>query len=331
MAVVPKGYKKKTYQANQDLLSSVPTDEDFNPYDFIDQSHYKNTDRGRMAYQEDLAKLLYMAQINQEDRMNEYNSPTEQAKRMREAGINPDLNGVENHGATNVAGYQGNPMDGTQSTLQNVSDVVGTISSVTGMVSSLMSGMSTISMNGMQKFASAIGAGESLFRLFDNSDSSEGFLADYLPGLSRSQKKMISDAEVSYRNSERGQYHSRKNMLDKVVTGGELSRYLMDPKYSEDIEEYSKAWQPYIDALSEFAVEELKGKTARSKYDQSFYSSDSGESDRSYQNSTQQMFKQFKEPLIKVMQNFDKNIKDPTLRANAKAALAAFILKLLPL
>lgn len=308
---------------------SAPTDEEFNPYDYIDSNNYKNNDRGRMQYQEDLARLLYMAQINQENRMNEYNSPTEQAKRMREAGINPDLNGVENLGATNVAGYQGNPMDGTQSNLQNVSDVFGIISSVSSMATSLMTGIPGISLSNVQKLGAKIQNGAALFSLFDNSDGSE-FLADVLPSLSRSERNQIKRAEGSYLSSTRGEGRFLRNQRQSLEDRGAVNSMSVDPRYSEDAIEYYEAWQPYIDAMSEYAVEDLKGKSARSRYDQSFYGSDSGSQDRSHEKSQQDMFRQFKQPLIEVMKNFDK-IDDPATRNIYKAALASFILKILPL
>lgn len=308
---------------------SAPTDEEFNPYDYIDSNNYKNNDRGRMQYQEDLARLLYMAQINQENRMNEYNSPTEQAKRMREAGINPDLNGVENFGATNVAGYQGNPLDGTQSNLQNVSDVFGIISSVSSMATSLMTGIPGISLSNVQKLGAKIQNGAALFSLFDNSDGSE-FLSDVLPSLSRSERQQIKRAEGSYLSSTRGEGRYFRNQRQSLEDRGAVNSMTVDSRYSDDPNEYYEAWQPYIDAMAEYAVEDLKGKSARSRYDQSFYGSESGSQDRSHEKSQQDMFRQFKQPLIEVMKNFDK-IDDPAKRNIYKAALASFILKILPL
>lgn len=337
----PKGYKD--LDAAQKLIDSAPKDSDFNPYDYIDQSYYKNNARGRMAYQEDLAKLLYMAQINQEERMNEYNSPEEQAKRMREAGLNPDLLGVSGEPAANVAGYQGNPMDGTQSTLQNVGDVVGIISNVTAIVTQLASGISGISTAGINNFATSLSSASSLFDLFDKSSLSDDggtsdiFLSGLLPNLSHRQMKQIKKARTIYANSTRGITSSNRAKNESFVQRGDFNRMSLDPKFSDSVEEYTKAWQPLIDAMSEFAVKELKGKSARSDYDAEYYSSDKAVSDKSYESnsrdfekSTQDWFRQFKTPIVEVMKNLDL-IKNEEVRNLSKVALASVILKYLPL
>lgn len=337
----PKGYKD--LGAAQALIDSAPKDSDFNPYDYIDQSYYKNNARGRMAYQEDLAKLLYMAQINQEERMNEYNSPAEQAKRMREAGLNPDLLGVSGEPAANVAGYNGNPLDGTQTTMQSVGDVVGLISSVTSIVSQLATGVSGISLNNVERLGSSISAASSLFDLFDKSTLSDDggshniFLSGLLPNLSHKQMSAIKKARSIYSSSTRGRTSMNKSLNERFESQGDFNRLSLDPKYSESVDQYTKAWTPLIEAMSDYAVKELKGKSARSDYDAEYYSSDKASSDKSFESSqrdfetsTQEWFKQFKTPIIEVMKNLDL-ISNPEVRNFSKVALASLILKYLPL
>lgn len=335
-----KGYKN--YNAAMELMMSVP-DGDFNPYDYIDQSYYKNTARGRMAYQEDLARLLYMAQIAQEDRMNEYNSPEEQVKRMREAGLNPDLQGISNEPASNVAGYQGNPMDGTSTTLQSAGDVFGIISTVTSMVSGLASGITGISLAGVQKLGASISSASSLFDLFDKSvltDDNNGkdiFIEDLLPSLSHKQRSKISRLRSVYTNSTKGQTSSNSKLSEFLRSRGELHSLELDPKYSDVEDEYIKAWKPLIDAMSEFAVKEYKSKSAKSDYDSSYYSADKAKSDldyesnqRDFEKDTQKWFRNFKQPFAEVMENLDL-IKNEEFRYICKAALATVMLKYLPL
>lgn len=318
----------------QQKLDSTSHMDDFNPYDYIDQSMYKNNNRGRMSYQEDLGKLLYMAQINQENRMNEYNSPAEQAKRMREAGINPDLNGVENMPAQNVAGYQGNPLDGTQSNLQTATDVFGIISSVSSMATALMSGFSGISMNGVSKFANAVGAGESLFNLFDRAILSDGsdvsMFQDFLPPLSRSQKKSIERAFRSYSSSSRGKTSVNNALADYYRSIGEYNKESLNPFNSASEDVIAKVWQPYIDALEKHAVKKLNAESAEADYKSSYYTSEFGEDSRKFEVEQRDLFRQFKKPLADVFKNIDK-IENSTLREVIKASLATLVLKFLPL
>lgn len=308
---------------------------EFNPYDVIDQGMYRNTERGKMAYQEDLAKLLYLAQINQENRMNEYNSPSEQVKRMREAGINPDLAGVDNVPAQNVAGYQGNPMEGTKSTLDNVTDIFGLITSASSMAMSMVSGFSSISMDKISKFSSALGAGDALFGLFDNAILSDNgnnpvFFADYLPSLSRSQRKQLKRAYNSYVSSTKGDTSVNKALAEYARSQGEFNKETMNPFNSSSEDVIAEVWKPYIDAMAEYAVKELKGKSAKADYDASYYSSEFGQDSQNFEKQQREMFRQFKQPLADVMKNTEK-IKDPVLRESLRAAIAALVLKILPM
>lgn len=320
----------------QKMLSEYNEDSgEFNPYDIIDQSMYKNTARGKMAYQEDLAKLLYLAQINQENRMNEYNSPSEQVKRMREAGINPDIVGVENMGATNVAGYQGNPMDGTKSTLDSITDIFGLITSASSMAMSMVSGFSSISMDKISKFSSALSAGDALFGLFDKAILSDNgnnpvFFGDFLPSLSRSERKHLKRAYNSYVSSTKGDTSVNKALAEYVRSQGEYNKESLNPFNSASEDVIAEVWKPYIDAMAEYAVKELKGKSAKADYDSSYYSSEFGKDSQDFEKQQRDLFRQFKQPLIDVMKNID-NIPNDSVREALKASLATLVLKFLPL
>lgn len=328
-----QGYKNK--QGVDDLMSSIPEGEDFNPYDYIESNNYTNNARGRQAYQEDLAKLLYLAQINQEDRMNEYNSPEQQVERMRLAGINPDLNGVSNEPASNVAGYQGNPMEGTNTAAQEFTNAVGVISSVTSMITGIATGVTGIQSAFISNFANSVSASSSLFDLFDktslsDTDSPVSYFADMLPALPNKIKSRIMKARSSWISSTYGRTSVNDHLSDYLVSQGRFNRESLDSRNSSDIDIYTDAWLPYIDALQDLAVSQLKGDKAKSDYDASYYSSDLAENKADMEKGTADIFKQLKQPIIDVMKNFDK-IENEEFRNTAKAALASLILKFLPL
>lgn len=121
-----KEHRKGVYGDGVDW-SSIPSGNRFNPYDFITQDDYRNTQRGHAAYTEDLSRLQYLADLAQQDWQNaynearvaderayqekitadnraynermiaedrEYNSYANQVALMRQAGLNPDLLGV---------------------------------------------------------------------------------------------------------------------------------------------------------------------------------------------------------------------------------------------
>lgn len=330
-----KGSPTDIYDYQKMLSEYNESSGEFNPYDIIDQSMYKNTARGKMAYQEDLAKLLYLAQINQENRMNEYNSPTEQVKRMREAGINPDLAGVDNVPATNVAGYQGNPMDGTKTTLESAIDIFGLITSVSSMAMSIVTGFSSVSKDNISKFASALSAGDSLFGLFDKAVLSDDgnnpvFFGDYLPSLSPSQRRQLKRSYNSYVSSTKGATSVNKALAEQARSRGEFNKESLNPFNSSSEDVIAEVWKPYIDAMAEYAVKELKGKSAKADYDSSYYSSEFGKDSQDFEKQQRDLFRQFKQPLIDVMKNID-NISNDSVREALKASLATLVLKFLPL
>lgn len=323
-----KGYKD--YQAANQLLSSAPKNSDFNPYDYIDQSYYKNNARGRMAYQEDLAKLLYMAQINQEERMNEYNSPEQQAKRMREAGLNPDLLGVSGEPAANVAGYNGNPMDGTQSSLQNVSDIFGIVSSTINIVSSIASGVGSIFNS-----SSVIDTMNSAVSLFENMPTSldvPSFVNNsHLP---RRIKRRINDFHNSYIRSKPADTRGIQEGLDNMKTKGEFYKYHFNPLYNqgifEDYEEeqlaFAKVWQPLIDAENELLLNELKGKNSVALFNSSRYSKELGESEKEFYKTKYDLYKSLRGPINETLANLKKLDNKYPWAVYARGAVSALFL-----
>lgn len=300
--------------------------EDFNPYNYISVDDYPMTRRGRARYQEDLARLLYIAQIEQENRMNEYNSPSAQAARMRAAGLNPDLAGVENHGATNVAGYQGNPLDGIPSNMDVFTNVIGVVSSVGSIASALMSGIPELESRNIEKIGASISQAGPLWSLFESVGAEYGDgvvtphqIADLLPSLPKRYRSRISKAYNRFTESLGGNTARNKAYTALWNSQGENNRSRVNP-FNDQIDDKTWAliWKPYYDGVVQAAQRFLaEGKSATSQAEMDMLSTE--------------MFRDLKKPLQEVIKNIDKYFNDNTAGSLLKAATAAAILQYLPL
>lgn len=78
-------------------------DQIINPFDLIDPNMYENTRRGRALYESDLAALMELQKQQNAAYEEWYNSPEQAAARERDAGLNPDLIGLDNSGEAGSA------------------------------------------------------------------------------------------------------------------------------------------------------------------------------------------------------------------------------------
>lgn len=308
---MPNGYKFMGEVKQKNLLSSVPQDKDFNPYDYIDQSNYKMNRRGQAQYSEDLASLLYMAQINQEERMNEYNSPSAQVQRMREAGLNPDLQGVENVPAQNVAGYNENPIAGLPTNLQQVSDVAGIIQSVISIAGGISNGIGTIFKQPFDLAKSAV----DLFNAGPQFDMSSIVKGAYLPKRLKNQisKMYLSGGDWADANRNKFYIENLKTHGEKWAT--ELNPRYVDARQFEDSEHereyFTKVWKPFIDASEDLVLKQLEGE----------------KSDIDFKMDKNKMWSSLRKPINEVFDNLDKIDADWAIVA--KAAFASVLIKML--
>lgn len=319
------GASKPSSDKYQSALSATGQQGDFNPYDYINVSDYPNNARGRARYQEDLARLLYVAQIEQENRMNEYNSPSAQSARMRAAGINPDIAGVENHGATNVAGYQGNPLDGVPSNMDIFSNIIGVVSSVGSIASAFMSGIPEFESKNIQNIGSSVSAAGSLWSLFDSvgsltgEESTPNMIADLIPSLPKRYRKRIQKAYERFQESYGGKTSFNKGFASLLNSQGVSNRAFVNPFNQQiDAKTWAKIWQPYYNGVVQAAkrfLAEGRSFTSQAEMDQL----------------SVEVFKELKRPLQEVIGNMDKYFNDNTAGSLLKAATAAAILQYLPL
>lgn len=259
-------YKFGGYQNAKENLEAARNFEgdDFNPYAFIDSSDYRNNKKGRAQYQEDLAELLYLGQLIGEDRMNEYNSPVEQAKRMREAGLNPDLIGVENMPAANIAGYSANPMDGIPTTSESISNTIGIIANVMTMATGLMNAVGTFNAQSISNLAGVLGNSQTFLDMVSSSPNSGSitYFLESLPNLTKSQKRKLKQLHGQYVGSPRFKKGSLNFIADYNDSVGRFNKSTYNP-YNMPIdglteEEFAYIWKPFIEAQTQAAKDVLQ-------------------------------------------------------------------------
>lgn len=141
-----------------------------------------------------MAEAQWIAELSLIDYQNEYNSPVAQAQRMREAGLNPDLLGVEQGGTSAdgsapgaVAPEGSNPMD------------------VAGNIFSLFSTAMSVA-NGLMSFKSASESVNS--QIIDNVNKLDGFATSFLvdnlvPDSFTSDGQLLEDRKTDIISSAR--------------------------------------------------------------------------------------------------------------------------------
>lgn len=333
---------KNTY-----YTGDVPESGVFNPYSVIDASNYKNNRKGKKEYQHDLAELQYLAELRQQEYERQYNSESAQIQRMREAGLNPDLLGVEQGTAGSAPTTNTNPMEGIATNGERASQVVGNVTSIIGTVASLVSGavgvvggIGSAVGQGIQNVGNALNVADTAMNLFSNWSAGDpagmnGFV-NAIPLLGNRDRKRLQKLYNQWSGSPYMEKKAMEFEKDVMESTGEFYKRSVDPRYnSPDVAGYVEAWTPLVDALNELAVQETKGKTKRAEYDQTFYGNEAGTSDRGRRTAENEMFGNIRGPLIEVLQNFEKmqneakeGSKEYETALYSRAFLSGIILKM---
>lgn len=125
-------------------LNITSLDQVINPYDYAKQYLGDDSAEGRAKYLHYLEEGKYIQQMQMAAYQNWYNSPEEVAKREREAGLNPDLIGLEsgNESATasapETSGVAALPTEEAlrSQRIQNIMSIVNGFSQVAGLATS---------------------------------------------------------------------------------------------------------------------------------------------------------------------------------------------------
>lgn len=235
-----------------------------NPFDVIDSDNYGIFDK--RAYQHDLQEAQYAAELQMMMYQNEYNSPTAQAQRQREAGINPDLAGVSGESA---AGMQGNANPANITAEDPTSTMLGLVPTVMSVFNGLSSGLLGASHQiedlRAKKIAnqkSALGVvpaiGDTAMSIAD-SKSFEGTQLEQIDELTRrfprKYRGMLREFAQKYITTPQA-YASRYDArTGHLKAKGEYAKTAVDPRTSEASADYEimEALRPLQEAEFEVA------------------------------------------------------------------------------
>lgn len=303
----------------------IPSDGIFNPYDYISQKNYKMNRRGQASYTEDLARLTYAADLRQQEFQNEYNSYENQVRLMREAGLNPDLLGVQTSGASSPGPSAGaNPMSGIPTNLQQATNVVGIISNVASLVTSMLQGGLGISNAFRQQLSGDMSLmTQAMSMMYDY--GMKGYNA--FTALPNRVRKRIFGIEGRANDNISIGAQAESNRLVTSLFNSNFDRYSkqFNPYYAGkdfnidgfiNLDEWSKVWKPLADyASSAIAGEfEVKSKTIQNELDYQKTTGSEGTSLGSMRGeavkesfSTNRFSQDLRAPLRKVVSNLRKS------------------------
>lgn len=148
--------QQKQRKSVEDIISGpigsiTSRDQIINPDELVDPANYSNTRRGQAQYTADLEAARYFASQQEAAFKEWYESPEQVAARQREAGINPDLVGLQESQAATVDQREANGMLGQPTNGQIFVDTVSSIGSVLSSVSGIMGIVSQIGINSATK------------------------------------------------------------------------------------------------------------------------------------------------------------------------------------
>lgn len=267
---MPNTYSPDPAIRRRKQLLASPSDSTgiMNPFDVIDSDNYGIFDK--RAYQHDLQEAQYAAELQMMMYQNEYNSPTAQAQRQREAGINPDLAGVSGESA---AGMQGNANPANITAEDPTSTMLGLVPTVMSLITGLSSGIFGVSQGVQQLEAGKLDnlrkslgliqpAGDMIGAL--NADSSVGgdgqmqfsALADvdtFLKKVPRRYRKTLGQYLTNYVGSPQYMSGIYDRLAGRNQSKGNYAKTEVDPTMSGDVTDIMETMRPLQEAEFEVA------------------------------------------------------------------------------
>lgn len=240
-----------------------------NPLQMVDPMDYRRTKRGQQQYHHDLELAKYDAELNLMMYQNEYNSPAAQAKRMREAGMNPELMGLQGTPSATTSGSVGTPAPLPQDTPMSIGKgVIDTVLNLTDATmrgyfgfQSQMEDLDHKRLTNLQESLNLVPAiGNQLAVGYSTDDpeynSMRQFAQDLMQHIPRKYRGHVAQYMDSYLYSKPFQTKSFKS--DSEYLQARMDNILKNnsPMYSGSIEELTKALKPLAEA--EFTITKLK-------------------------------------------------------------------------
>lgn len=288
-----------------------------------------------------MAEAQWLAELSLMDYQNEYNSPQAQAQRMREAGLNPDLLGVEQGGtsadgtAPGAAAPDGsNPMD-VANTILNITSTAFSLTSglMTGALS-VFNGLADYDAKNIANVSALLGLGKDVASMSLPATpeyGSDGLLgsvkSDFnIPLTSRNQRALkrmwnsISGSPMVARNFW-------SDSKDAVASRQETAKYVSSPFNADDFNEMVNAFRPVTkllaDHLNSELLSDIESLTSSYRYSKQANDINLPESEASSALATSEfsrgetnMMNDLKAPLRQLIKNLDAKAKEGKSWAN---------------
>ena len=267
------------------------------PYEYAKQYLSDDSAEGRAKYLHYLEQGKYIQQMQMTAYENWYNSPEQQALRQREAGLNPDLNGVENAASASGAAPDGSGVAGLpteeQLTAQKIQNITSIVNSIAG-VANLASSFANLSLIKPQKelmqsqalqgqlnniataeglyskgiagrLASAISSAGDAFDAaswFDDDSNFDGLFAAMTPNPSPQMEAIFNNLRTYGRESLMSQALDINKQ--RAQTQSDFADIVSDPRYSDDVVIQVAQTRPLMKAL--FEIRQLKADFEQERY-----------------------------------------------------------------
>lgn len=287
------------YRSSLDFSLGPITDRSqiINPTQFVDISQYTNDAEGRAAYQSDLLAAQTLAKQQEAAFLDWYNSPDQMALRERDAGLNPNLVGLDGvSSGSQTDPPSGSPLDGVMSDeqiraqriqnftsiLSGFSSLIGSISSVGGLVNSfaqiglVRSQTQQTELSNANLFqqlvhkdvagrvanamSSAVSAGQSfdLDGFFSNVDNFSGIFESYAP-IDSPQYRSLYDSTLKQTQSLLGQALSVNK--DTASNQSDFAKLVSNPYYSDDIVLQVAMLEPVMQGIEDLRLSQQEFET----------------------------------------------------------------------
>lgn len=251
-----------------------------NPYSEINPQNYRLNRRGKLQYQQDLAEAQYLAEMQLMMYQNEYNSPAAMAQRQRDAGVNPDLAGIQ---AAESAGMSGavTPPD-MSSTETDAQRALGIVDTTLSMMAALSTGAIGVAQAGRQlagadfaNMSQALGSvpaiGDALGGLFGLDHGAAGFSADdyrsvihdFTRHAPRKYRRSLYRYLTHYMRTPQYMRNIYNSEAASAEAKGRYAKSQVDPRTRGDVEDIMKSLKPMSEA--EFKVAEELINTEKTK------------------------------------------------------------------
>lgn len=277
-------------------LNITSRDDIINPELILNAERYANDALGRKYYESDLAALRNYKNQQEAAYLDWYNSPEQQAARQREAGLNPDLVGLEGESGVQTESSTSSPLDNVMSdeqikaqeiqnslnVLNGIGSVIGSISSVAGLVNSFAQvGLVKSQTNQTEltnanlfqqlvhkdvagRVANAVSAATSAGKSFSIDDffadanNFAGVFDAYAP-MDTSQYRSLYDTTLKQTQSLLGSAFD----VNKGTAGSqtEFSKLVANPYYSDDVVLQVAMLEPVMSAFEKQSLVQAQFRT----------------------------------------------------------------------